>query len=217
MRLVFLGPPGAGKGTQAVRLAVELGVPHVSTGDILRAAAASGTELGNKVRGYMEAGELVPDDVMNDVVAERLQESDCAKGFLLDGYPRTKPQAEALDGILGPSGRELSAVVYVDVPDEELIQRLTGRRTCPECGGIYHVSTLPEGAGDTCPKCKVALTQRADDMPETVANRLVVYRKATAPLVDYYEERGLLRRVDGVGTPDEVSRRIGDVIADRSG
>jgi len=212
MRLVFLGPPGAGKGTQAARLAEDRGVPHVSTGDVLRAAAASRTELGERVRGYMEAGELVPDAVMNDVVAERLNRPECADGFLLDGFPRTRPQAEALDDILGKAGQQLDAVLYVEVPDEELIRRLSGRRTCPRCGAIYHVDALPEGQDAKCGSCGVELVQRADDSPQTVANRLKVYQETTAPLVAYYGDRGLLQRVDGVGTPEEVCRRVTDVV-----
>ena len=208
MRMVFLGPPGAGKGTQAVRLGRERGLPHISTGNILRSAAASGTPLGEQVRGHMEAGDLVPDDVMNAVVEERLKGPDCAGGFILDGFPRTKPQAEALDGMLANRGVTLDVVLYVDVPREELIRRLSGRRLCQDCGANLQVADLAAGAAELCPTCGAQLIQRKDDLPRTVANRLEVYEKTTAPLVTYYEHRGSLRRVDGLGTPDDVYRNI---------
>jgi adenylate kinase len=208
MRLVFLGPPGAGKGTQAVRLAEGHQVPHVSTGDILRAAAASATDLGKQVRGYLEAGELVPDAVINAVVAEHLTEPDCDGGFILDGFPRTEVQAEALDVMLAGRGEAMDVVLYVDVPHEELIHRLSGRRLCPDCGANLHVDALPRGGSEKCPSCGAALRQRSDDRPQTVANRLEVYQRTTAPLVRYYETRGLLRRIAGVGTPDEVYQRV---------
>jgi len=208
MRTVFLGPPGAGKGTQAVRLGRERGLPHVSTGDILRSAAASATTLGEQVRGYMEAGDLVPDEVMNAVVEERLRQSDCMDGFLLDGFPRTRPQAEALDRMLADRDRTLDVVVYVDVPQEELVRRLSGRRLCVECGANLNVADLAESAVERCPKCGARLVQRTDDEPETVSNRLEVYEQTTAPLVEYYEQRGLLRRIDGLGTPEDVYRNI---------
>jgi len=214
MRIVFLGPPGAGKGTQAVRLARERGLPHISTGDILREAAAAGTPLGEKVRGYMEAGELVPDQLINQVVRERLAEPDCTSGFILDGFPRSRPQAEALDGMLSENGRALDVVLYVEVPREELIRRLSGRRLCPDCGANLHVDELPAGEAERCPSCGARLLQRDDDRPETVANRLKVYEETTAPLVRYYRERGLLRPIDGLGTPEEVYRRIEAVLAE---
>jgi adenylate kinase len=208
MRLVFLGPPGAGKGTQAARLAQEHTVPHVSTGDILRAAAASASDLGKQVRDYLEAGELVPDDVMNAVVAARLAERDCDGGFILDGFPRTEVQAEALDALLAGRAEAVDAVLYVDVPREELIRRLSGRRLCPDCGANLHVDSLPRGGSEKCPACGATLRQRSDDRPETVANRLEVYQRTTAPLVRYYEARGLLHRIAGLGTPDEVYQRV---------
>jgi len=212
--MVFLGPPGAGKGTQAVRLAREKNVPHVSTGDILRQAGASGTPLGEQVQGYVAAGELVPDTVMNAVVQERLGQADCALGFILDGFPRTKAQAEALEEMLATQGQALDVVLYVDASREELIRRLSGRRLCPGCGANLHLDNLPGGAGDRCPSCGGKLVQRTDDRPETVTNRLEVYQKTTAPLVSYYQERGLLRPIDGLGTPDEVYGRIVAVLAE---
>ena len=217
MRMVFLGPPGAGKGTQAVRLAEERALPHISTGDILRSAGASGTPLGKQVRGYMEAGELVPDEVMNTVVEERLDQCDCAPGFVLDGFPRTKPQAEALQRMLSNQGRDLDVVLYVNVPREELLHRLSGRRLCSGCGANLHVDNLPQGGAERCPACGAQVVQRSDDRPETVANRLEVYHRTTGTLVSYYQERGLLRRVDGLGTPQEVYGRILAVLAEEVG
>ena len=212
MRLVFLGPPGAGKGTQAVRLAAEWGVPHISTGDILRAAAASGTPLGGQVHSYLEAGELVPDKVMNAVVAHRLSQPGCARGFLLDGFPRTNSQAEALDEILREQDRKLDMVLYVDVARDELIRRLAGRRVCTDCGANYNVSDVSPEETDRCLQCGGTLEQRADDQPETVAIRLEVYHKTTAPLVGYYRQAGLLRQIGGLGSPEEVYQRIVDVV-----
>ena len=217
MRMVFLGPPGAGKGTQAVRLAEEQALPHISTGDILRSAGASGTPLGEQVRGYVEAGELVPDEVMNAVVEERLHQCDCAPGFILDGFPRTKPQAEALHRMLSNQDRDLDVVLYVDVPREELLHRLSGRRLCSGCGVNLHVDNLPQGGAERCPTCGAQVVQRSDDRPQTVANRLEVYQRTTGTLVSYYQERGLLRRVDGLGTPQEVYGRILAVLADEVG
>ena len=192
--IVFLGPPGAGKGTQAVRVSAALGIPQISTGDILRRAIKEQTKTGLEAKAFIDAGHLVPDEVVIAIVAERLAQPDCQKGFILDGFPRTVPQAEALAGIT-----TLDAVVNIDLPDAELVARLSGRRVCLACGGTYHVSTLP---GMTCTVCQADLIQRDDDKPETVQNRLRVYHAQTAPLIGFYEERGLLRTVNGAQAPD---------------
>lgn len=195
MNVIFLGPPGAGKGTQAVRVCERLGIPQISTGDILRRAMKEQTPTGLAAKSYVDKGELVPDSVVIDIVRERLEQDDCANGYVLDGFPRTVPQAEAL-----ASFARIDAVIDIEVSDEKLTERLSGRRVCPACGGTYHVSTL-DGA-TTCAKCNTALIQRGDDKAETVLSRLAVYHAQTAPLIDYYEQRGLLRRVDGAQPMD---------------
>ena len=190
MNVIFLGPPGAGKGTQAVRVCERLGIPQISTGDILRRAIKEQTPTGLAAKAYIDAGALVPDSVVIDIVRERLAQEDCQKGYVLDGFPRTVPQAEALAGFA-----DIDAVVDIDVSDEKLIARLSGRRVCPACGGTYHISRL-NGRTD-CERCGATLIQRDDDKAETVLSRLNVYHKQTAPLIEFYEQRGLLRRVDG--------------------
>ena len=190
MNVIFLGPPGAGKGTQAVRVCEQLGIPQISTGDILRRAIKEQTPTGLAAKAYIDAGALVPDSVVIDIVRERLAQEDCRKGYVLDGFPRTVPQAEALADFA-----DIDAVVDIDVSDEKLIDRLSGRRVCPACGGTYHISRL-NGRTD-CERCGAALIQRDDDKAETVLSRLNVYHKQTAPLIEFYEQRGLLRRVDG--------------------
>ena len=200
MRLMMLGPPGAGKGTIAKKLVSKYGIPQLSTGDLLRAAVKEGTELGKKAKTYMDAGDLVPDEVVIGLIAERLKQSDCEKGFILDGFPRTIPQAEALAGIT-----DLQAVINLDVSDEEVVARLSGRRTCKSCGAIYHVRNIPpqvEGRGD---KCDGELFQRDDDQEEAIRNRLDVYRKQTLPLIDYYRSAGILHDVDGAAGVDNVT------------
>ena len=189
MKLIFLGPPGAGKGTQAAGVSAHLNVPHISTGDMFRAAIKNETPTGLEAKRYINAGQLVPDSVVIDMVRERLAMDDCANGYLLDGFPRTVEQAEALETICAPD-----AVVEIDVPDERLMVRLTGRRVCTKCSGTFHISKVADET--VCPVCGGAMIQRDDDRPATIANRLEVYRKQTAPLIGYYTELGKLRRPD---------------------
>lgn len=196
MNLIFLGPPGAGKGTHAQRLMNELNIPQISTGDILRKAIRNETATGLEAKRYIDAGQLVPDEVVINIVKERLQEKDCENGYILDGFPRTVPQAEAL-----ATFANIDAALNLSVPDETIVLRLSGRRVCGACGGTYHVSSL--NGSDVCPACGEKLIQRKDDMPETVQARLRVYADQTAPLVDFYEKKGLLRTVEGTGTVEE--------------
>ena len=198
MNIVLLGAPGAGKGTQAAKLVEEFATPHISTGDILRAAVKNQTELGKKAKGYMDAGDLVPDSLIIDLMDERLREPDCEKGFILDGFPRTTAQAVALDDMLARLERPLDAALLVDVDSEVIIKRLTERRCCKECGYIGTV------ADATCPKCDGEMYQRDDDNEATVRNRLDVYAKSTSPLIDYYKGKGLLKSVDGDRPVDTV-------------
>lgn len=201
MKLVFLGPPGAGKGTQASMVCQRFAIPHISTGDMLRAAIANGTETGMKAKVFMDKGQLVPDEVLIEMVRERLNEKDCEKGFLLDGFPRTVDQAEALQTIAAPD-----VVVDVDVADEKLLDRLTGRRVCEKCGESFHVAKI--GDAKVCSRCGGTLIQRDDDKPATIRNRLDVYHRQTAPLIDYYRGKGTLRTVDGDQTPEKVFEAI---------
>jgi adenylate kinase len=208
VRLILLGPPGAGKGTQAQRLSDRLGIPQVSTGDILRAAVAAGTPLGREAKGYMDQGALVPDGVVIGIMRERLAAPDCARGYILDGFPRTAAQAEALGETLQALGTPLTAVVSLTVDPEELVRRLSGRRSCGSCGAAYHLETAPPRRAGVCDRCGGALLQREDDREETIRKRLAVYREQTAPLVAYYRGRGLLKEVDGRGDVSEVFARI---------
>jgi len=208
MRVVLVGPPGAGKGTQAQMLKQAFTIPHISTGDLLRQAAREETALGQQARTYMDKGELVPDELVTAMVAERLQHADCASGFLLDGFPRTMAQADALAGELIRSGKRLDGVVSIMVPRADLVERLSGRRVCHECGTMYHERFDPPRRAGVCDKCQGVLYQRSDDNAETVSARLVVYERATAPLLSYYRDRALLYEVDGRGTPEEVCQRI---------
>lgn len=208
-RLELLGPPGAGKGTQAAFLEERYGVVHVSTGDILREAKAAGTPLGLLAKGYMDRGELVPDEVVIGLVRERLRQADVQeKGFLLDGFPRTVAQAEALEALLGELGQPLEAVLCLNVDPERLTKRLSLRRSCPACGAVYHLENRPPKVEERCDACGGQLVQRPDDVEETVRNRLAVYERQTAPLIRYYRERGLLREVDGERSIEEVRRAI---------
>lgn len=213
MNVVLLGAPGAGKGTQAERIVAEFGLPHISTGEMLRAAVAQDTPLGREAQRHMQAGELVPDEVVVGIIRERLAQPDAAAGFLLDGFPRTLAQAEALDGMLSDAGRRLTHVVVLEVPEQELVERLSGRRMCRDCGKGYHlVFDLPSKPG-VCDACGGELYQRADDNEETVRNRLVVYARQTEPLIDYYREQGLVSTAYGGGRmPDEVWQDVRAVL-----
>ncbi len=212
MNLILLGAPGAGKGSQAAYLVKKLEVPHVSTGDMLREARRSGTELGRKAAEYMDAGKLVPDEVVIGLVEERLSRPDAAKGFILDGFPRTVAQADALLALLERLGRRVDHVLLLDVPEEVLVRRLSGRRSCPKCGRPYHVEFTPPKRDNLCDECGVELVWREDDRPEAVRQRLRVYEEQTAPLIDYFDSKGLLRRVDGQGTVEEVLGRVLQVL-----
>jgi len=213
LNLILMGPPGAGKGTQAERLVDDFDLPYYATGDILRAAVNNGTELGKEVKEYMDRGELVPDDVICQVIMERLDSNEASDGFLLDGFPRTVPQAEALDDALDKRGRALTAALLVDVPDEEVIRRLSGRRICVKNQHVYHVEFDPPKEEGVCDQDGSRLIQRDDDKPETVQKRLDVYHEQTEPLIGRYEDRGLLRRFDGRRPPDEVHDHIRATLA----
>jgi adenylate kinase len=213
-RVVLLGPPGAGKGTQAKLLQEKLAVCQISTGDILRTAVAEQTPLGKEAAQYINRGELVPDEVIVNLVAERLKEKDCQNGFILDGFPRTIPQAESLDAILRQNGINLNRVLLVQVPQNVIVERLAGRRTCRSCGALAHVVFNPPKRDGVCDRCGGELYQRDDDREETISNRLKVYENQTAPLVNYYRGQGLLREIDGVGSVDEIRARISKALGD---
>jgi adenylate kinase len=213
LNLVLLGPPGSGKGTQGERLQEDFRLPYYATGDILRAAVREGTELGTEAKGYMDRGDLVPDDVMVGIIAERVASDEASDGFVLDGFPRTIPQADALDSKLSELGRELTAAILIDVPDEEVIRRLSGRRVCVQEGHIFHMEFDPPKNDGVCDMDGSRLEIRDDDKPEVIRNRLGTYHDKTEPLVAYYEERSVLRRVDGKPAPDEVSDRIRAMLA----
>lgn len=208
MKLILLGPPGAGKGTQAKMLMDRFGIPQISTGDILRAAVKQGTPMGTKAKAFMDAGALVPDEVVVGIVRERLQEADCSAGFILDGFPRTVPQADALKLSLTELRKELDAVLSLDVDVEALVERLTGRRTCRDCGRGYHVKYDPPAVANVCDACGGVLLQRDDDRESTIRHRLVVYNEQTSPLVDYYRCSGLLTAVDGMQDMKVVQDQI---------
>lgn len=204
LRAVLLGPPGAGKGTQAVRLVEKYDIPHISTGDIFRKNIKEGTELGKKAQEYMNAGELVPDELVVDLVKDRLQQDDCKNGFLLDGFPRTIFQAEKLDEFLAEMGQKMDIVINLKVEKDSLIKRLTGRRVCKNCGASYHIINIPPKKDGVCDTCGGELIQRKDDNIETVENRINVYDDQTAPLIGYYKEAGTLVDFDGEQSLDEV-------------
>jgi len=208
MRLIFLGPPGSGKGTQAAKLLEKIHVAHISTGDILRENVAKGTNLGLQAKGYMDAGKLVPDTLIVEMMKHRLGAGDCEAGFILDGFPRTLSQAEALEKMLGELGMDLDAVVLFEVSDAVVIERLSGRRGCRQCGAIFHVRFNPSSKGECCQFCGGELFQREDDREEVIRKRLEVYHSQTAPLIDFYKERDLLVEVEAEKSSDEVLKTI---------
>jgi len=214
LNLILLGPPGSGKGTQGERLQEDFRLPYYATGDILRAAVKEGTEIGNQVKEFMDRGDLVPDDVIIGVIAERLQQEEAADGFILDGFPRTVPQAEALDSKMKELKREMMAAILIDVSEDEVLRRLGGRRTCEQNPGhIYHVEFDPPKQEDVCDIDGGKLLVRDDDKPEVIKNRLAQYKEKTEPLTAYYEERGILNHVDGSESPDEVEEAIHGILA----
>jgi len=212
MILILLGAPGVGKGTQGVLISKEYGIPQISTGDILRKEVKEETELGRKAKQYMDKGELVPDDIIIDMMEKRIKEDDCKNGFILDGFPRTTAQAEAFDEMLKKNSLNLDKVLLIDVPEEEIVERLTGRRVCPNCGAVYHIKNNPPKQEGICDKCGSKLIQRDDDTEEVVRNRLEVYKKSTMPLVEYYEKQQKLVRIDGTGEIEEIFERIKKVL-----
>ena len=212
MRIVMLGGPGAGKGTQAKIIAQKYNIPHISTGDIFRANIKEGTELGMKAKSYMDAGALVPDELVVDLVADRLTWDDAAEGFVLDGFPRTIPQAEALTKALTDMGYALDVALDIEVPDQVIIDRMGGRRACVSCGATYHLVNIPPKTEGKCDTCGSDLILRDDDKPETVKNRLNVYHDQTQPLIDYYKGQGVLQEVDGTVSMDEVFGAIADIL-----
>jgi adenylate kinase len=213
LNLVLLGPPGSGKGTQGERLQEDFRLPYYATGDILRGAVREGTELGRQAKEYMDRGDLVPDEVIVGVIAERVASHEAADGFILDGFPRTVAQAEALDAKLNDLGRRLSAALLIELPDDEVVRRLGGRRTCVKDGHIFHVEFDPPKNEGVCDVCGARLIVRDDDKPEVIRNRLRLYHEKTEPVVPHYEGQGLLKRIDGTLPPDEVSDRIRAILA----
>ena len=214
MKIIMLGAPGAGKGTQAKMLADKYQIPHISTGDIFRANIKNGTELGNKAKEYMDKGLLVPDELVVDLVIDRFKEDDCKKGYILDGFPRTIPQAEALDKALSDIGDSVDYAVNVEVPDENIITRMGGRRACVGCGATYHVEFNPTKVEGVCDRCGKELILRDDDKPETVKKRLDVYHEQTQPLIDYYTNKGIIKEVDGTQDMNKVFDDIVDILGE---
>jgi adenylate kinase len=210
MKIIMLGAPGAGKGTQAKQIADKYIIPHISTGDIFRANIKNGTELGKKAKEYMDQGLLVPDELTCDLVMDRIAQDDCKNGFVLDGFPRTIPQAEALTAALTKIGQSMDYAIDVDVPDDNIVNRMSGRRACLNCGATYHIVSIPTKVEGICDRCGSALVLRDDDKPETVAKRLKVYHEQTQPLIDYYKGQGILKSVDGTQQMDKV---FADIVA----
>lgn len=214
MKIIMLGAPGAGKGTQAKMIAAKYGIPHISTGDIFRANIKNGTELGAKAKEYMDKGLLVPDELVVDLVIDRFKEPDCEKGYVLDGFPRTIPQAEALDKALTAIGENVDYAINVEVPDDNIINRMGGRRACVGCGATYHIVYSPTKEEGKCDTCGAELIIRDDDKPETVKNRLAVYHEQTQPLIDYYTNKGIIKEVDGTVDMKEVFSAIVDILGE---
>ncbi len=212
MKIIMLGAPGAGKGTQAKQIAAKYNIPHISTGDIFRANIKNGTELGKKAKEFMDQGLLVPDELTCDLVMDRIAEDDAKNGFVLDGFPRTIPQAEALTAALEKIGQKMDYAIDVDVPDENIVNRMSGRRACLKCGATYHIVAIPPKKEGICDACGSELVQRDDDKPETVQKRLDVYHEQTQPLIEYYQGQGILKSVDGTVPMEEVFKAITDIL-----
>ena len=212
MKIIMLGAPGAGKGTQAKKIADKYAIPHISTGDIFRANLKAGTELGKKAKEYMDQGLLVPDELTCDLVMDRIGQDDCKNGFVLDGFPRTIPQAEALDAALTKINQKMDYAIDVDVPDENIVNRMSGRRACLNCGATYHIVSIPTKVEGVCDRCGSPVVLRDDDQPETVKKRLDVYHEQTQPLIDYYKEQNILRTVDGTQPMEDVFGAIVEIL-----
>ncbi len=212
MKIVMLGAPGAGKGTQAKMIAERYQIPHISTGDIFRMNIKNGTELGKEAKTYMDAGKLVPDELTVKILLDRVSNEDCKNGYVLDGFPRTIPQAEVLTDALNNLNDKIDYAINVDVPDENIVNRMGGRRSCPSCGQVYHVVHMPPKQDGVCDKCGAGLVQRDDDKPETVSQRLQVYHDQTQPLIEYYEKAGVLKNVDGTKDQKEVFEAITEIL-----
>ena len=212
MKIIMLGAPGAGKGTQAQMIAEKFGIPHISTGDIFRANIKNGTELGKKAKEFMDKGLLVPDELTVQLLLDRVANEDCKNGYVLDGFPRTIPQADVLDSELTKLGDKVDYAVNVDVPDENIVRRMSGRRACLKCGATYHIEHIPPKTEGICDKCGSELVQRDDDKPETVQNRLSVYHEQTQPLIDYYDKKNILKTVDGTKDMQEVFSDIVNIL-----
>ena len=216
MKIIMLGAPGAGKGSQASRIAMEYQLPHISTGDIFRANLKEETELGKKAKSFMDKGELVPDDITIAMLLDRIHKEDCKNGYILDGFPRTIPQAEALKEALAKKDEKIDLALDVEASDELIIKRMAGRRTCPACGAIYHIVTLPPKTEGICDRCGADLIQRKDDNEETVKNRLKIYHEVTEPLISYYKKEGILEEIDGAEELDKVFEKVKRIIHERS-
>ena len=214
MKIIMLGAPGAGKGTQADKISAKYNIPHISTGDIFRANIKNNTELGQKAKSYMDKGELVPDELVVDLVVDRIKADDCTNGYVLDGFPRTIPQAEALDAALAAINDKVDYAINVEVPDENIINRMSGRRACVACGATYHIVHIPTKVEGVCDKCGADLILRDDDKPETVKNRLNVYHEQTQPLIDYYTAKNVLHEVDGTKAMEDVFSSIVSILGE---